>query len=222
MKLLVVDDESLIRDVIKDYAVNEGYEVDEASDGDIAVDKCESNKYDLIIMDIMMKNKDGYEAVKEIKELQDVPIIMLSARKEEIDKLQGFDVGIDDYVTKPFSPKELMARIKAVIKRSSGESDKLQVGNIVIDNLSHEVIIDGDKVEMTNTQFELLSLFLSNKNIALSRDKIIEKVFGYDYEADDRTIDAHIKLLRSKLGKYRDSIKTIRKVGYKFTYEEEK
>ena len=222
MKLLVVDDESLIRDVIKDYALNEGYEVDEAADGDIAVEKCELNKYDLIIMDIMMKNKDGYAAVKEIKEMQDVPIIMLSARKEEIDKLQGFDVGIDDYVTKPFSPKELMARIKAVIKRSSGESDRLQVGNIVIDNLSHEVIIDGEKVEMTNTQFELLTLFLSNKNIALSRDKIIEKVFGYDYEADDRTIDAHIKLLRSKLGKYRDNIKTIRKVGYKFIYEEEK
>ena len=153
-----------------------------------------------------MKNKDGFEAVKEIKELQDTPIIMLSARKEEIDKLQGFDIGVDDYVTKPFSPKELMARIKAVLKRSNGDTDKIQVGNIVIDNLSHDVFIDNKKVDMTNTQFELLTLFLTNKNIALSRDKIIEKVFGYDYEADDRTIDAHIKLLRSKMGKYRDSI----------------
>ena len=144
---------------------------------------------------------------------------MLSACKEEFDKLQGFDIGIDDYVTKPFSPKELIARIKAVTKRSR-EEDILLVGNIELDNLSYQVKIDGEIVEMTHTQFSLLKLFLSNPNIALSRDKIIESIWGYDYEAEDRTIDAHIKLLRSKLGKYKDSIKTIRKVGYKFIYEE--
>jgi DNA-binding response OmpR family regulator len=170
-------------------------------------------------MDIMMPEMDGYEAIKTIKETNSCPIICLSARTEEFDKLQGFDLGIDDYVTKPFSPKELIARIKAVTKR--GISDVITVGDITIDNLKYEVRIDDKPVEFTHTQFNLLKLFLTNPNIALSREKIIESIWGYDYEADDRTIDAHIKLLRSKMGKYRDSIKTIRKVGYKFVYEDE-
>lgn len=219
MRILVVDDEALIREVIKDYSCEEGYHVDEAENGVQAVDMALNHDYDVIIMDIMMPDMDGYKAVKEIKESKNTPIIMLSARKEEFDKLQGFDIGIDDYVTKPFSPKELIARIKAVTKRTK-EEDILKVGNIELDNLSYQVKIDGEVVEMTHTQFSLLKLFLSNPNIALSRDNIIESLWGYDYEAEDRTIDAHIKLLRSKLGKYKDTIKTIRKVGYKFIYEE--
>ncbi|HOB25871.1 MAG TPA: response regulator transcription factor [Bacilli bacterium] len=221
MHILVCDDEELIRDLIKEYAENEGFTCDEASDGAKAVLMCEEHDYDLIIMDIMMPGMDGFTAIKEIKAFKDnIPVIMLSARKEEYDKLQGFDLGIDDYVTKPFSPKELMARVKAVTKRNE-ISDNIIVGNIELDNVSHEVSIEGEVIEMTNTQFELLALFLSNQGVALSREAIIEKIWGYDYEAEDRTIDAHIKLLRSKLGKYRNSIKTVRKVGYKFTYEEE-
>lgn len=219
MHILIVDDEELIRSVIKDYIEEEHFTCDEAENGEVAIELVENNNYDLIIMDIMMPHMDGYQALKEIKEIKNIPVIMLSARTEEIDKLQGFSLGIDDYVTKPFSPKELIARIKAVTKRNGGE-DILTVGNITLNNASREVKIDGELVELTHTQFELLKLFLNNANIALSRDKIIESIWGYDYEADDRTIDAHIKLLRSKLGKYRKSIKTIRKVGYRFVYEE--
>ena len=219
MRLLICDDEELIRDLIKDYADEEGYTCDLACDGSEALEKVEENKYDLIVMDIMMPKMDGYTCVKGIREICDTPVIMLSARVDEVDKLKGFELGIDDYITKPFSPKELMARIKAHTKRTVG-GETLTVGNIVLDNKSHTVKIDGEEVEVTSTQFDLLSLFLNNQGTALSRDKIIECIFGYEYEADDRTIDAHIKLLRSKLGKYRDSIKTIRKVGYKFVYEE--
>jgi len=221
MRLLICDDEELIRDLIKDYADLEGYTCDLACDGSEALEKVEENKYDLIIMDIMMPNMDGYTCVKGIREICDTPVIMLSARVDEVDKLKGFDLGIDDYVTKPFSPKELMARIKAHTKRTVG-GETLTAGNITLDNKSHAVKIDGEEVDVTSTQFDLLSLFLSNQGTALSRDKIIECLFGYDYEADDRTIDAHIKLLRKKLGKYSESIKTVRKVGYKFVYEETK
>ena len=220
MRVLVVDDEKLIRMVIKDYLENEGYFVDEASNGQDAISLALKNNYSLIIMDIMMPVMDGFTAVKEIKKIKDIPVIMLSARKEEYDKLQGFDIGIDDYVTKPFSPKELVARIKAVTKRNK-ELDNIKIGNITINKLSHEVKIDDKVIEVTHTQYELLCLFLTNEGLALSRDAIIENIWGYDYDADDRTIDAHIKLLRNKLGKYRNSIKTIRKVGYKFDYEEE-
>lgn len=218
MHILIVDDEELIRSVIKDYILEEHFTCDEAENGESAISLVEKNDYDLIIMDIMMPEMDGYQAVREIKEIKNIPVIMLSARTEEIDKLQGFEMGIDDYVTKPFSPKELVARIKAVTKRNK-EDDIISVGNIIVNNSSREVTIDGEQISLTHTQFELLKLFLSNINIALSRDRIIESIWGYDYEADDRTIDAHIKLLRSKLGKYRNSIKTIRKVGYKFIYE---
>ena len=217
MHILVVDDEELIRDVVCEYAQNTGYKCDQACNGIEAVKMVEANDYDCIIMDIMMPNMDGFEAIKEIKLLSHIPVICLSARTEEFDKLQGFELGIDDYVTKPFSPKELIARIKAVTKRKS--ADLITVGDITIDDLKHEVTIDSEIVELTHTQFCLLKLFLTNTNIALTRNMIIESIWGYDYEADDRTIDAHIKLLRSKLGKYRNSIKTIRKVGYKFVYE---
>lgn len=218
MKLLVVDDEELIRNVIKEYAKIENYEVDEASDGDEAVKKALENDYDVIIMDIMMPKRDGFSAIKEIKQEKDTSVIVLSARTMEEDKLNGFDLGIDDYVIKPFSPKELIARTKAVTKRQK-EEDIIEVGTIKLSNLTREVTIDNEVITLTHTQFELLKLFLTNLNIALSREIIINKIWGYDYEADDRTIDAHIKLLRSKLKTYRDNIKTIRKVGYKFEYK---
>ena len=218
MKLLVVDDEELIRNVIKEYAKIENYEVDEASDGDEAVEKALENDYDVIIMDIMMPKRDGFSAIKEIKQEKDTSVIVLSARTMEEDKLNGFDLGIDDYVIKPFSPKELIARIKAVTKRQK-EEDIIEVGTIKLSNLTREVTIDNEVITLTHTQFELLKLFLTNLNIALSREIIINKIWGYDYEADDRTIDAYIKLLRSKLKTYRDNIKTIRKVGYKFEYK---
>lgn len=218
MNLLIVDDEKLIRNVIREYALLEGYIVDEAKDGAEAIKKIQNNNYNVIIMDIMMPNVDGFTAVKEIKQIKDIPVIMLSARDEEYDKLSGFNIGVDDYVTKPFSPKELIARIKAVTKRTK-EDDVITVEGITINKSTREVIIDNEIINFTHTQFELLCLFFKNLNIALSRETIINNIWGYDYEADDRTIDAHIKFLRSKLGKYRNNIKTIRKVGYKFEYK---
>lgn len=219
MKILVVDDEVLIRNVIREYSSLEGYIIDEAQNGEEAVEKVYDNDYDVIIMDIMMPILDGVKASREIKKIKNIPIIMLSARSSEEDKLLGFDIGIDDYITKPFSPKELMARIKAVTKRNNKE-DIIKVDNIIMNNKTREVTINNHNIELTHTQYELLYLFLTNLNIVLSREDIINKIFGYEYEASDRTIDAHIKLLRSKLGNYKDNIKTIRKVGYKFEYKE--
>lgn len=219
IKILIVDDEYLIRNVIKEYCQNEGYKVDEAKNGEEAIDKVYENNYDLIIMDVMMPKLDGIKASKEIKQINDIPIIILSARTEEEDKLIGFETGIDDYITKPFSPKELMARIKAITKRNNKENIII-VDKIKLDNTTREITINNKDIELTHTQFELLYLFLNNLNIVLTREDIINKLFGYDYEANDRTIDAHIKLLRSKLGNYKDNIKTVRKVGYKFEYKE--
>lgn len=219
MRILIVDDEELIRNLIKDYCVQEGYNCDLAESGAEAINYCEKYDYDLIIMDIMMPIMDGFEASKIIKSKKNIPILMLSARGEEEDKINGFETGIDDYVTKPFSPKELICRIKAITKRYQS-NDIISYKGIVIDNLSHEVSIDGENVPMTHTQYELLKYFIENKGIALSREKIIENIMGYDYEADDRTIDAHIKLLRSKMGQYRTLIKTIRNVGYKLVDEQ--
>ena len=216
MRVLIVDDEILIRNVIKEYLRIENIDFDEAEDGIKAIELTSINDYDCIIMDIMMPKLDGYSAVKEIKKTTNSKIIMLSARSEEFDKLYGFDIGIDDYVTKPFSPKELVARIKAVCKRNINNSNTLKVEGIELNELSHLVYIDKEEIELTHTQFDLLKLFIKNQGIALSREMIIEKIWGYTYEADDRTIDAHIKLLRSKIGKYKDYIKTIRGVGYKF------
>lgn len=220
MKILIVDDEELIRQVIKEYLVLEGYMVDEAIDGNDAVSKALSNDYSLIIMDIMMPNKDGYQACKEIRSVRDVPFIMLSARGEEYDKLIGFDLGIDDYVTKPFSPKELVARVKAVLKRSTGEESIYKFGSLKIDDKAHDVLVDDDKVYLTPKEYDLLKYFVSNKNIALSREQLLTNVWGYDFYGDDRTIDTHVKTLRKNLGKCGDYIKTVRGVGYKFEYKD--
>lgn len=219
MKILVVDDEILIRNVIKEYLLIEGYNVLEASDGNEALDIINQYNVDLIILDIMMPKKDGFETIDEIKQIKDIPIIMLSARTEEFDKLKSFNLGADDYVTKPFSPKELMARIKVILKRNKNE-DIIKVDNIIMDKVKRECIINDKQIELTHTQFELLYLFLTNLNIVLTREKIINSIWGYDHDALDRTIDAHIKLLRNKILTYRDNIKTIRKVGYKFEYKE--
>ncbi|MBO4725207.1 MAG: response regulator transcription factor [Firmicutes bacterium] len=222
-KLLVVDDESKIRAVIREYSEFEGYEVTEASDGMEALNLVKESDYDLIIMDIMMPKLDGYSACKEIRKIKNTPIIMLSARGEEYDKLFGFELGIDDYVVKPFSPKELMARVNAVISRLNSSaakaeetSDILTFEGLEINIPARQVKIDGEKVELTPKEYELLFYMATNKNIALSRDKLLSDVWGYDFFGDDRTVDTHIKNLRNNLGKYRDFIVTLRGVGYKF------
>lgn len=218
MHILVCDDEELIRNVIKEYLTLDSYVVDEASDGKEAVEKAKATNYDLIIMDIMMPHMDGYFACKEIKKFKNVPFIMLSARSEEYDKLIGFDLGIDDYVTKPFSPKELVARVKAILKRSNKIEDKLVFEGLEIDELAHEVKVDGKKVNLTPKEFELLRYLVANKNIALTREQLLINIWGYDFYGDDRTVDTHIKTLRNNLGKYRKFIVTVRAVGYKFEY----
>ena len=220
MQLLIVDDEKLIRNVIKEYASLEGFEIDEAYDGLNAIDMVKNNDYDLIIMDIMMPKCDGYKAVEEIKKMKNIPFIMLSARNEEYDKLYGFNLGIDDYMTKPFSPKELMARIKAVTKRLSGNSPKYVFEGLTIDDSAHEVYIDNERVDLTPKEYELLKYLIQNKNIALSRESLLDKVWGYDFYGDDRTIDTHIKTLRNNLKEYRKFIVTVRGMGYKFEYKE--
>ncbi len=220
MNILIVDDEELIRNVIKEYLKQENFTFDEADNGQSAIDLVKNTKYDCILMDIMMPKLDGFSAIKQIKEISEAKIIVLSARSEEFDKLSGFDLGIDDYVTKPFSPKELIARIKAVTKRDKKINNIITVGNIEMNEISRTVTIDKREVDLTHTQYDMLNLFLKNQNMVFTREMIIDKIWGYDYEAEDRTIDAHIKLLRMKLGKYKNSIKTVRGVGYKFVYEE--
>ncbi len=219
MKVLVVDDEELIRNVVKEYLELDGIEVDEASDGDEAVTKALANDFDLIVMDIMMPHKDGFSSLREIKKEKDVPVIMLSARGEEYDKLIGFDLGVDDYVTKPFSPKELVARIKAVTKRRVKNLEKIDLGGLIIDDSAHEVKINNNIVELTPKEYDLLKYFVANNHIALSREQLLSNIWGYDFYGDDRTVDTHVKTLRHQLGEYGKCIKTIRKVGYKFDYE---
>lgn len=222
-KLLVVDDEPKIREVIREYAEFNGYEVTEAEDGMSAVGLCKLNKYDLVILDIMMPKLDGFTACKEIKKISDVPIIMLSARGEEYDKLFGFELGIDDYIVKPFSPKELMARVNVVLERrnsvSKDNSSVLTFDGLEINIAARTVSVDGKRVELTPKEYDLLFYLINNKNIALSRDKLLSDIWGYDFFGDDRTIDTHIKNLRNNLGPYRDFIVTLRGVGYKFEYE---
>ena len=222
-KLLVVDDEPKIREVIREYAEFNGYEVTEAEDGMSAVGLCQLNKYDLVILDIMMPKLDGFTACKEIKKISDVPIIMLSARGEEYDKLFGFELGIDDYIVKPFSPKELMARVNVVLERrnsvSKDKSSVLTFDGLEINIAARTVTVDGKRVELTPKEYDLLFYLIKNKNIALSRDKLLSDIWGYDFFGDDRTIDTHIKNLRNNLGPYRDFIVTLRGVGYKFEYE---
>ena len=222
-KLLVVDDEPKIREVIREYAEFNGYEVTEAEDGMSAVGLCKLNKYDLVILDIMMPKLDGFTACKEIKKISDVPIIMLSARGEEYDKLFGFELGIDDYIVKPFSPKELMARVNVVLERrnsvSKDNSSVLTFDGLEINIAARTVSVDGKRAELTPKEYDLLFYLIKNKNIALSRDKLLSDIWGYDFFGDDRTIDTHIKNLRNNLGPYRDFIVTLRGVGYKFEYE---
>lgn len=223
-KLLVVDDEPKIREVIKEYAEFNGYEVTEAGDGMSAVGLCKLNDYDLIIMDIMMPKLDGFTACKEIKKFKDIPVIMLSARSEEYDKLFGFELGIDDYVVKPFSPKELMARVNVVLSRKNATTQSntgvLKFNGLEINMSARTVSVDGERIELTPKEYELLFYLIENKNIALSRDKLLSDIWGYDFFGDDRTIDTHIKNLRNNLGPYRDYIVTLRGVGYKFEFEE--
>ena len=221
-KILVVDDEVNIRRVVREYAEFEGYEVAEAENGMEAVEMVKSEDFDLIVMDIMMPKLDGFSTCKEIKKYKTVPVIMLSARGEEYDKLFGFELGIDDYVVKPFSPKELMARIKAVLKRNNvSEStvpEKLVFEGLEIEIAGREVYVDGEKASMTPKEYDLLFYLVKNKNLALTRDKLLEEVWGYDFFGDDRTVDTHIKMLRNSLGQYRKFIVTLRGMGYKFEY----
>lgn len=216
MHILIVDDEELIRNVVKEYSQLENYDVLEAEDGIEAIEIVKNNDVDLIIMDIMMPKLDGFSAYKQIKKIKNIPIIMLSARSEEYDKLMGFDLGIDDYVTKPFSPKELMARVKAVLKRTNNISDYYTYKDLVIDYQGRTVKIDDEELKLTPKEYDLLVYFVKNQNIALSREQLLSNVWGYDFFGDDRTIDTHIKMLRNNLGKYRDLIVTVRAVGYKF------
>ena len=219
-KILIVDDEQKIREVIREYSEFNGYETEEAADGMTAVGLCKLNEYDLIILDVMMPKLDGFSVCKEIRTFSDVPIIILSARSEEYDKLLGFELGIDDYVVKPFSPKELMARVNAVLTRRAGKrpavSQVMEFGGLSVNVAARTVSVDGEKVELTPKEYELLFYLVENRNIALSRDKLLSDIWGYDFFGDDRTIDTHIKNLRNNLGPYRDFIVTIRGVGYKF------
>lgn len=220
-KILVVDDEENIRKIISKYGKFEGYDVYEASNGMEAVADCKNNDYDIIVMDIMMPELDGFSACREIRKTKNIPVIMLSARGEEYDKIHGFELGIDDYVVKPFSPKELMMRVAAILKRSNSKEssekrDVYESDGIKVDFTGRIVTIDGERVEMAPRECELFFYLIKNKNIALSREKLITEVWGYDFYGDDRTLDTHIKILRKSLGKYNGRIVTLRGVGYRF------
>ena len=218
-RILIADDEKMIRNVVKEYAEFEGFETKEAEDGMEAVEICRKEDFDIIVMDIMMPRLDGYSAIKEIRKTKQIPVIMLSARGEEYDKLFGFEIGVDDYVVKPFSPKELLARIKAVLKRAAAKEQALEVlkfDGLEINVTGREVLTDGMPVALTPKEYDLLFYLVRNKGIALSREKLLEEVWGYDFYGDDRTVDTHIKMLRNSLGDYRSFIKTLRGMGYKF------
>ncbi len=224
--ILIVDDEAKIRTIIRKYAEFEGHSVSEACDGMEAVNMCRKNTYDIVIMDIMMPELDGFSACREIRKSSQTPIIMLSARGEEYDKINGFELGIDDYVVKPFSPKELMLRVDAVMKRTlrgstvteerKNEVIELDGGGLRADLTARLVYIDGERVDMSPKEYDLFFYMLTNRNIALSREKLISEVWGYDFYGDARTLDTHIKLLRKSLGRYAEYIVTLRGVGYRF------
>lgn len=219
-KILVVDDEEKIRSIIRKYGEFEGYEVAEACDGMDAINKVKANSdYDVIIMDVMMPELDGFSACSEIKKIKDIPVIMLSARGEEYDRIHGFEAGVDDYVVKPFSPKELMMRINVVTSRSRAEEgtvDIFKYEGLEVNFTARTVSIDGKRIDMSPKEYELLFYLVRNKNIALERERLITEVWGYDYYGDDRTLDTHIKLLRNSLGEYRKLLVTLRGVGYRF------
>lgn len=219
MKVLIVDDEEMIRGVLKEYVEFEGNEAYEATDGMEAVRMCRDTDFDVILMDVMMPRLDGFSAVKEIKKSKDIPVIMLSARGEEYDKLFGFEIGVDDYVTKPFSPKEVMARINVITKRKQQKDetgDKVTFEGLTVDMAGRNVFVDGEKVDLTPKEYDILFYFIKNKGIALTREKLLYDVWGFDFYGDDRTVDTHIKMLRANLKQYRKFIVTLRGVGYKF------
>ncbi|MDR0491102.1 MAG: response regulator transcription factor [Oscillospiraceae bacterium] len=222
-KVLICDDEPGLRAVIKRYAQFEGYEVIEAADGAEAAEACKKELFDIIIMDIMMPNMDGFSAVKEIRKTSDVPVIMLSARGEEYDKILGFELGIDDYVVKPFSSKEIMLRVGAILRRSGknasggGDGHKIfEKDGFMADMTAHKVFIDGEQAELAPKLYDLLFFMIRNRNRAIPREKILAEIWGFDYFGDDRTLDTHMKLLRKALGPYADCIKTLRGLGYRF------
>ena len=225
-KILVVDDEPRIRSIIKKYAEFEGHSIVEAANGMEAVYLCRSNEFDIVIMDIMMPELDGFSACREIRKISGVPIIMLSARGEEYDRINGFEVGVDDYVVKPFSPKELMLRVEAVMKRvrsvrrtidkPQNEVAEFDGGGLRVDLTARIVYIDGEKIYMSPKEYDLLFYMVENHNIALTREKLINEVWGYDFYGDTRTLDTHVKLLRKSLGRYASYIVTLRGVGYRF------
>ncbi len=217
-RILIVDDEENIREVVHEYCELNGYDADEAGDGADAIEMIKSTDYDLVILDIMMPRLDGFSTCREIKKIKPVPVIMLSARQEEYDKLFSFELGVDDYVVKPFSPKELMARVKVVLERGRHRDTGkiMKFGGLEIDPMGRTVSVNGEKVQMTPKEIDLLLYMAAHKNIALSRQTLLEEVWNYDYFGDDRTVDTHIKMLRRNLGEYRDCIVTVRGMGYKF------
>lgn len=218
-KLLIVDDEEKIREMIGKYAVHEGYETVLACDGKQAVELFKKDDFDLVVLDVMMPEMDGYEALKRIKQIKDVPCVLLTALGQEYDRIYGFDIGAEDYVTKPFSPKELMMRIKVILKREMKQSNRIVIDGLVVDEDAHTVTVDGERVDMANKEYELLLYLVKNIGNALTRQSIISKVWGYEYDSDDRTLDTHMKLLRRDLKGYGNYIKTIRGVGYRFEKE---
>ena len=217
-KILVVDDESRIRKIIRDFLVREGYVVCEAEDGEAALDIfCSNNDIDLIIMDVMMPKMDGWQLCKEVRKLSKVPILMLTAKSEEQDELKGFELGVDEYISKPFSPKILTARVNALLRRTTGDNEEiLDIAGITVNKIAHTVTIDGKEIDLSFKEFELLTYFMENRGIALSREKILKNVWNYDYFGDARTIDTHVKKLRSKMGEKGKFISTIWGMGYKF------
>lgn len=224
IKILVVDDEARMRKLVKDFLSKSGYEVLEAEDGSQALDIFfEQNDIALIILDVMMPKMDGWQTCREIRQYSKVPIIMLTAKSDERDELQGFQLGVDEYISKPFSPKILVARVEAILRRTNqmAEEEKLEAGGIVLDKAAHSVTIDGQPIDLSYKEFELLAYFLENKGIALSREKILNNVWNYDYFGDARTIDTHVKKLRSKMGEKGDLIKTIWGMGYKLSVDDE-
>ena len=223
LKILVVDDESRMRKLVKDFLTKKGFAVIEAGDGEEAVDKFfEEKDIALIILDVMMPKMDGWQVCREIRQYSKVPIIMLTAKSDEKDELQGFDLGVDEYITKPFSPKILVARVEAILRRSNvlAADDTMEAGGIELNKAAHEVLIDGKSVELSYKEFELLAYFMSNQGVALSRERILNNVWNYDYFGDARTIDTHVKKLRSKLGTKGEYIKTIWGMGYKFEVDQ--
>ncbi len=223
MHILIVDDEINIRGLIRKYAIFEGYQVSEAANGMEAVAMCREGKFDLVVMDVMMPELDGFSAVREIRKESDVPVIMLTARGEEYDRLRGFELGVDDYVVKPFSPRELMMRIAAILKRTTGGASEapevVNIGELTVDFTARRVTIGENVLSLSPKEYELLFYMVRNRGIALTRERLISEVWGYDFYGDDRTLDTHIKLLRKSLGSYADRITTLRGLGYRFEKE---